>query len=140
MKKSNFGFTLIELMIVVAIIGILAAIAVPAYQDYTIRSKISEGIAAIDSCKTSVSEYYQSNAALPATLADSGCSNVATQYVASMNVVAGSIQVTFGNVGGTATGDVLAYTPTVAGNYVTGWTCNGAATNLDSKYRPALCR
>ncbi len=65
MKKVQQGFTLIELMIVVAIIGILAAIAIPAYQDYTIRSKVTELINAAGVCKTSVAEYYQSLGVLP---------------------------------------------------------------------------
>ncbi|TMH09666.1 MAG: pilin, partial [Betaproteobacteria bacterium] len=65
MKRLQQGFTLIELMIVVAIVGILAAIALPAYQDYVIRSKMSEAIAAIAACKTSVAEYSSSHTAYP---------------------------------------------------------------------------
>ena len=66
MKRVQQGFTLIELMIVVAIVGILAAIALPAYQDYIIRSKMSEGVAAVAACKTSISEYVSTKNALPA--------------------------------------------------------------------------
>ncbi len=139
-KSAQNGFTLIELMIVVAIIGILAAIAVPAYQDYTIRSKISEALATVASCKASVSEYFQSNTALPPTLAASGCSSVTTQYVSGLDVASGAIQVTLGNVGGSASFTVIEFAPTVSGTYITGWTCNGAGTSLPSQYRPAVCR
>src|SRR5215813_11311551 len=81
MKRVQQGFTLIELMIVVAIVGILAAIALPAYQDYVIRSKMSETEAAIAACKTSVSEYLSTHATLPADNTAAGCSTTSTQYV-----------------------------------------------------------
>ena len=74
MKRVQQGFTLIELMIVVAIVGILAAIALPAYQDYIIRSKMSETEAAVAACKTSVAEYTATHAALPADNSAAGCS------------------------------------------------------------------
>src|SRR5215813_9622196 len=83
MKRIQQGFTLIELMIVVAIVGILAAIALPAYQDYVVRSKMSETEAAIAACKTSVAEYVSSHGSLPTDNTAAGCSTVATQYVSS---------------------------------------------------------
>ena len=86
MKRVQQGFTLIELMIVVAIVGILAAIALPAYQDYIIRSKMSEAEAAIAACKTSVAEFVSSRNAWPADETTAGCSTSQTQYVASLSV------------------------------------------------------
>src|ERR1700694_553150 len=86
MKRIQQGFTLIELMIVVAIVGILAAIALPAYQDYVVRSKMSEAVAAIAACKTSVQEYASTKQAWPASADNAGCSTVATQYLATTAV------------------------------------------------------
>ena len=75
MKRVQQGFTLIELMIVVAIVGILAAIALPAYRDYTIRSKMAEVAAALGACKTSVTEYINTKNVWPGSLSQSGCSD-----------------------------------------------------------------
>src|ERR1700758_4828603 len=80
MKRLQQGFTLIELMIVVAIVGILAAIALPAYQDYVVRSKMSELEAAMAACKTSVAEYTSTHAGLPTNNTQAGCSTTQTQY------------------------------------------------------------
>src|SRR3979490_2356607 len=82
-KNVQKGFTLIELMIVVAIIGILAAIALPAYQDYTIRAKVSEVMLAADGCKTAVSEYLQANNAFPADANAAGCGTLGSKYAAA---------------------------------------------------------
>src|SRR6476659_8837703 len=84
MKRVQQGFTLIELMIVVAIVGILAAIALPAYQDYVVRSKMSEAEAAIAACKTSVSEYLSTKNVMPTDASAAGCSTTTTKYVASL--------------------------------------------------------
>jgi type IV pilus assembly protein PilA len=137
MKQAQQGFTLIELMIVVAIIGILAAIAIPAYQDYTIRAKVSEGLNLASSAKTSVSEYRLSMNRMPATNASAGISNtVSSGYVSSVLVgAAGVITVTMNPTTLGATGTIT-LTPTVASSSVT-WVCAGL---LASKYLPANCR
>src|SRR3954451_22638874 len=94
MKRVQQGFTLIELMIVVAIVGILAAIALPAYQDYTIRAKVSEALAAAGACKTSVAEYSANKGTLAPDLTAAGCANQTTQFVSGINVLSGVITVT----------------------------------------------
>src|SRR4029077_12075448 len=102
MKKVQQGFTLIELMIVVAIIGILAAIAIPAYQDFTIRSKVTELINAAGVCKTSVAEYYQAKGVFPGAT-DSGCSTVGTQNSTPPTVAATTGVITVSANAGLAT-------------------------------------
>ena len=102
MKRIQQGFTLIELMIVVAIIGILAAIALPAYQDYTVRAKVSEGLVQGGSAKNAVSETFQASGAVPGNNAAAGLPNdIASKYVASVVVGAGgTILVTYRNTAG----------------------------------------
>jgi type IV pilus assembly protein PilA len=101
MKKLQQGFTLIELMIVVAIIGILAAIAIPAYQDYTIRAQVSEGLNLAAAAKAAVAESFLNNGEAPQNRTVAGMSvNAADtqgKYVAAVNVVNGRIDVTYGN-------------------------------------------
>ncbi|MGA7179541.1 MAG: pilin [Thiobacillaceae bacterium] len=146
MRKIQQGFTLIELMIVVAIIGILAAIAIPAYQDYITRSKVTEVITLADSCKTSVAEYFQAQGTLPLNLAASGCSSNPTQYVASLNVTNGEIDVApsatlVTAMGGAGTKFVLLPTVVAADKPLT-WDCTNAkaGTDFPSKYLPSNCR
>jgi type IV pilus assembly protein PilA len=144
MKKVQQGFTLIELMIVVAIIGILAAIAVPAYQDYIVRAKISEviGIAAKD--KTSVSEYWVSMGAMP-TAAQSGVSTNAGQSTYLSTIVyttagsTGTITYTLDNLHADVDGNDIAFVGTGADTGVS-WACNTAATDVPEKFLPANCR
>ena len=142
MSNMQKGFTLIELMIVVAIIGILAAVALPAYQDYTARAKVSEVVLAADSCKNNVAEYYQTQNTLPADLTASGCSTQSTQYVTSMDVAAGVITVV-AKTGGTALPAAAAgnfvLTPTPNANPgILDWSCT--ASTIAKKYLPANCR
>jgi type IV pilus assembly protein PilA len=140
MKKVQQGFTLIELMIVIAIVGILAAIAIPAYQDYTIRAKVSEGIGLADAAKISVADYYQTKNAFPADNAAAGVDTTATAIVKSVTVTAGVIDVAFKAIGGSvADGDIIRFTPTANAQGVLEWGCV-AGTDLAAKYRPANCR
>ena len=142
MKRLQQGFTLIELMIVVAIVGILAAIALPAYQDYTIRSRVSEAAASAGACKTSVAEYFASKAALPSDTDTAGCSgsNAATQYVASTTVTTnGVITVTLSTdtkLGPAASGTLVLTPSTGSGGVISTWGCSGSPT----KYMPGSCR
>ena len=140
MKKLQQGFTLIELMIVVAIIGILAAVAIPAYSDYTIRAKVTEGVGMAAAAKTAISEYRLSKAGFPPTNVSAGMSNtISSQFVSGVQVGAGgTITVTFTNTASTNIGGkTLIYTPTFTNSTVQ-WSCT--AGTLDSKYRPAACR
>jgi type IV pilus assembly protein PilA len=136
MKQIQKGFTLIELMIVVAIIGILAAVALPAYQDYTIRAKVSELVLAASGAKTTVAE----KAAADGTLASAGSgATIATGgKVTSATVTAGG-QITVGGTAASVGTDVtIILSPTLVAGKVT-WACNaGAAAQF--KYVPAECR
>lgn len=141
--KKQAGFTLIELMIVVAIIGILAAIAIPAYQDYITRSKVTELATAADACKTSVAEYFQSQQSLPSTTTTAGCSNNATQYISSLTVTDGVITVAAltgaGHLDAAAAGNFVLTPDTSAGTAApVQWDCK--ASTIAKKYLPANCR
>jgi type IV pilus assembly protein PilA len=143
MKHRQQGFTLIELMIVVAIIGILAAIAIPAYQDYVIRSQIAEGLQLVGSAKVAASEYYQSTASFATSNTQAGltaATSIRGKYVTQVEISgSGVIQVTFGNdANAEISGAVLSFTPTSHTGSIS-WECNGDAA-LPSKYLPSACR
>ncbi|AKE52629.1 pilin [Kangiella geojedonensis] len=140
--KKQAGFTLIELMIVVAIVGILAAVAIPAYQDYIKRSKVSELLGAMAACKTSVSETYSSNGNNLGSIdtAASGCNTTATQYMSQLAVSSGVITVTATNIGTGVDNGTLSLTPTedTTNGIVTDWTCS--SSNIGTQYVPSNCR
>ena len=154
MKAMQKGFTLIELMIVVAIIGILAAIALPAYQDYTARAQISEAVTLADGQKTAVTEYYADKGAFPTTNAEAGiaaATDIKGKYVTSVTVGTNGVITALMNSTGVADGvkgASIILTPTAADGAVR-WACTatkgggtggGAASGLEAKYIPAACR
>ena len=156
MKILQKGFTLIELMIVVAIIGILAAVALPAYQDYTIRAKMSEVILAMSACRTSITEVYQSGGGAVAANAW-GCeigATQATKYVAAITTTAnGGVVATVRGISASVDTSVVSLSPlataTATAVYTAnssqslfGWRCGNSAdgTTVPPKYLPGSCR
>jgi type IV pilus assembly protein PilA len=153
MKRLQQGFTLIELMIVVAIIGILAAVALPAYQDYTIRAKVSEVILALSACRTSITEVYQSSSSSPGG-GNWGCEATSggTKYVGAIATdddgkVTATVQGITGVSGNVtitpmANGTTAATAAANMGSGLHGWRCGATAdgTTLSSKYLPGSCR
>ncbi len=140
MKRVQQGFTLIELMIVVAIIGILAAVALPAYQDYTIKAKVSEVVLAASTCRTAITEAVQTNpsGSLP-TAGNWGCESASStsKYVLAVATNdAGKVKVT--TTGGLPTGDVI-LEPSITGSVITAWTC-GTSVDTFKKYLPGSCK
>ncbi len=152
MKRVQQGFTLMELMIVIAIVGILAAVALRAYQDYTVRAKASEGLAKAAEAKTTIAEYYVARAGFPVDATAAGIdTNVATDLVKSIlmgtwNVTSGGqlrVVMNEAKLGGSTTATANSFVLSVADtvNGVVIWKCKVGTTNpIPSKYLPASCR
>jgi type IV pilus assembly protein PilA len=161
-KQIQKGFTLIELMIVVAIIGILAAIAIPAYQDYLIRSQVSEGLTMAAAAKASVSEYYANRGTWPGNNSEAGIgssANIRGKYVSSIGISGGGITINYGSAEANQAivGQSLGLTPgaSVNGDVIwrcgdptadpSGWaggvtTATAGTTTVLPKYVPSSCR
>src|SRR5262245_58467286 len=139
-------------MIVVAIIGILAAVALPAYQDYTIRAKMSEVILAMSACRTSITEVYQTGGTPPAANGWGCEQGVSSKYVKGLATDAnGVVTATVTSISADVNDSLVTLTPMMAGNTpansandmgkgLNGWTCGGTGTSLNKKYLPGSCR
>ncbi|MBA4501306.1 pilin [Marinobacterium marinum] len=134
MKKNQQGFTLIELMIVVAIIGILAAIALPAYQNYTTRAQVSEVVLAASAARTEISEYVAAEGALPP--ATYVVQDQVSEFVSGLAWDGADVTATSQNLNGGAVGTIV-LRPTVNANGQVEWLCGGS---IQEQFRPASCR
>jgi type IV pilus assembly protein PilA len=156
LKQVQKGFTLIELMIVIAIIGILAAIAIPAYQNYTIRAQVTEGLTLADGWKTAIAEYYANVGTMPAAIANlAGTTSSVGKYESGIVVSSGSIVITYGNAANAKiSGSKLGLIPYTNANNDVLWQCGLAAapatasaslaggtvtTTIVAQYLPTSC-
>jgi len=142
MIRNQRGFTLIELMIVVAIIGILAAVAIPAYLDYAVRAQISEGLSVAGGAKAAVTEFYQDRGVFPTDNVEAGleaAANISGKYVTSVTSAGAAITITYGNdanvqiIGQTVTLTAVDNLGSVA------WVCASGGV-IQDKHLPAACR
>ncbi len=154
-RKLQKGFTLIELMIVVAIVGILAAIAIPAYQDYTVRAKVSEGITSADQIRTQIADFYASQGHMPAAASTGATGTTAGQFLvdqakyvseidyATTGAKAATLTILYhpGNLSSAMTSSTNSIIFTGAGTTTSvAWSCKNASNTMLTKYLPANCR
>jgi type IV pilus assembly protein PilA len=139
MKQVQKGFTLIELMIVIAIIGILAAVALPAYQDYTIRAKASDMISLVTPAKLAVTETVLNDGSFPTTFGAAGYTPATSKYVRSiaLGATSGIITVTANSTGLSGNSIAMTLTPSTNASGTVEWDC---AATTGTKYMPASCR
>jgi type IV pilus assembly protein PilA len=157
MKAPQNGFTLIELMIVVAIIGILAAIAIPAYQDYTVRAQVTEGMNLAGAVETGIADYFANTGSFPTALSSVGISSAPTgKYVSNLTITGGAIVVTYGlQANSNVATQNLTLTPYTDGSQDIIWVCGAhtpptgatlptgvvsGVTTVADKYLPQTCR
>lgn len=142
--QTQAGFTLIELMIVVAIIGVLAAVALPAYQDYTIRAQVAEGLNLASTAKNSISTYYSDRGAFPTDNAEAGIAapdEIAGGFVDEVDITNGSIEIRFGNDAHAAiSGRHLQLMPSTVNTGSVTWTCQTVGAEIEDRFLPAACR
>ncbi len=143
MRQVQQGFTLIELMIVVAIVGILAAIAIPAYQDYTIRARVTEGLSLAAAAKSAVEDTVNSTGAFPSTDQSAGWGGASTALVTSVDVgAAGVITITYSAASslGPFASQKITMTPSGGNGSPVQWTCLVQSPSTNNRYVPANCR
>ena len=144
MKHEQQGFTLVELMIVVAIIGILAAIAIPAYQDYSIRAQVTEGLNLSSTAKNAISTYYADRGDWPANNAEAGIAantEIVGKYVAQVTIEDGVIDVEYGGEAhAVLDGMAIQLTPNTDNLGSVTWVCASGAAEIENKHLPSACR
>lgn len=142
-KNVQKGFTLIELMIAVAIVGILSAVALPAYTDYTVRAQVTEGISLASGAKAFVAEYYANKGDFPDATSVAEYPGAKGKFVDTVAITEGNgvITATFGgDANSNISGEAITLTPTPEANGNLSWECAAAASTMEAKYLPSSCK